>query len=110
MCEQSLAEHPFHLFCCQYGRARTRPHRAVHCTLRRLIEQAGGYADVERHVPELYDWVSNDNDAAPKVRCAILDVVSWCPGVLQQLWIDVSVRCPHAERYHESASKPGWQQ
>ena len=41
------------------------------------------------------------------VRCAILDVVSWFPGVLQQLWIDVSVRCPHAERYNESASKPG---
>ena len=41
------------------------------------------------------------------MRCAILDVVSWFPGVLQQLWTDVSVRCPHAERYHESASKPG---
>ena len=67
-----------------------------------LIEQAGGYADVERHVPELYDWVSNDTDAAPKVRCAILDVVSWFLGVL-----DVSVRCQHAERYNESASKPG---
>ena len=23
------------------------------------------------------------------------------------LWMDVSVRCPHAERYNESASKPG---
>ena len=40
---------------------------------------------MERHVPELYDWVINDNDAAPEVRCAILDVVSWFPGVLQQL-------------------------
>ena len=48
MCEQSLAEHPFHPFCCQYGGARTIP-----------------------------------------------------PGALQQLWIDVSVRCPHAERYNE---------
>ena len=41
------------------------------------------------------------------MRCAILDVVSWFPGVLQQLCIDVSVRRPHAERYTESASKPG---
>ena len=106
-CEQSLAEHPFHPFCCQYGGASTRPHRAVQCTLRRLIEQAGGYADVDGHVPELHDWVSNDTDAAPKVRCAILDVVSWFPGVLPQRWMDVSVRCPHAERYNESASKPG---
>ena len=55
-------------------------------------------ADMERRVPEL--------QAAPVMRCAILDVVSWFPGVLQQLWIDVSVRCPHAERYNESASKP----
>ena len=106
MCEQSLATHPFHLFCCKYGGPRAR-HRAVKHTLRRLVEQAGGCADMERHVPELYDWESNKNEAAPKMRCAILDVVSWSPGVLQQLWIDVSVRCPHAERYNESASKPG---
>ena len=104
MCELSLATHPFHSSCCKYGGARNRPHLAVQCTLRRLIEQAGGYADMERHVPELYDWVQKNNEAAPEVRCAILDVVSWFPGVLQQLWIDVSVRCPH-ERYNESASK-----
>ena len=41
------------------------------------------------------------------MRCTILDVVSWFPGVLQQLWIVVSVRCPHAERYNETAPKPG---
>ena len=107
MCEQSLATHPSHPFCCKHGGARNRPHRAVLRTLRRLIEQVGGYGDMERHVPELYDWVKKSNDAAPEMRCAILDVVSWFPGVLQQLWIDVSVRCPHAERYNESASKPG---
>ena len=44
--------------------------------------------------------------SAPEVRCAIFDVVSWFPGVLQQLWTDVSVRCPHAERYNVSASNP----
>ena len=62
---------------------------------------------MERHVLELHDWVKNNSEAAPVTRCAILDVVSWSPGVLQQLWIDVSVRCPHAERYNEGASKPG---
>ena len=41
------------------------------------------------------------------MRCTIFDVVFWFPGVLQQLWKDDSVRCPHAERYNESASKPG---
>ena len=54
--------------------------------------------------------VRNNSEAAPVMRCAILDVVSWFPGVLQQLWIDVSARCPHAERCNESASKPGWLQ
>ena len=62
---------------------------------------------MERHVLELYGWVSNDNDAAPKARCVILDVVSLFLGDLQQLWIEVSVRCPQAERYNESVSKPG---
>ena len=103
MREQPLAAHPFHSFCCKYGGARNRPHRAVQCALHRLIVQAGGCADMERHVPELHDWLRNKDDAAPVRRCAILDVVSWFPGVLQQLWIDVSVRCPHAERYNESA-------
>ena len=107
MSERSLATHPFHPFCCKYGGARNRPHRAVQRTLRRLIEEAGRYADVERHVLELYVWVQNNNEAAPEMRCAILDVVSWCPGVLQPLWMDVSVRCQHAERYNASASKPG---
>ena len=41
MVEKSLATHPFHPFCCKYGRAKARPHRAVQHTLRRLIEQAG---------------------------------------------------------------------
>ena len=67
-----------------------RPHRAVQHTLRRLIEQSGGYADTERRVPELYDGARNNNKAAPVMRCGILDVVSWFPAVLQQLWIDVS--------------------
>ena len=47
---------------------------------------------MERHVPELYDWVQKNNEAAPEMRCAILDVISWFPGVLQQLWIDVETR------------------
>ena len=55
----------------------------------------------------LSDWVRNNNEVSLVMRCAILDVVSWFPGVLQQLWMDVSVRCPHAERCSESASKPG---
>ena len=66
MCEHSLAKHPFHPICCKFGEARARPHLAVLCTLHRLIEieQAGGYADMERHVPELRDWVQKNNEVA----------------------------------------------
>ena len=83
-----------------YVRAmKARPHRAVLCTLRSLIEQAGGYADMERHVPELHDSDRPQNGAALLMRCAIMDVVSWFPCT--------SVRCPHSERYHDSALRDG---
>ena len=81
-CASSLWQHTCSTLCCKYGRARKRPHRAEQCTLRRLIVQAGGYADMERHVPELHDWVRNNDDAVLVMRCAILDVVSWFPGCL----------------------------
>ena len=53
------------------------------------------------------ELVRNKDEAALVMRCAVLGVVSWFPGVLQQLWMDVSVRCPHGERYNENASTPG---
>ena len=56
---------------------------------------------------DLPGWRTRRHGKTPVPRCAILDVVSCFPGVLQQHWIDVSVRCPHGERYNESASKPG---
>ena len=55
---------------------------------------------------DLPGWRTRRHGKTPVPRCAILDVVSCFPGVLQQLWIDFSVRCPHGERYNESASKP----
>ena len=59
---------------------------------------------MERYLSELFEWTGPQNGAAPVMHCTIMDVVSWFHGVLHQLWIDVSVRCPHAERYHDSAS------
>ena len=90
MCEQSLAQDPYHPFSCKYGGARAKSHRAVMYALNRLISQAGGYADMERQVPELYDLVIPKPGADPVIRCATMGVVSSFPGVLQQLWIDVS--------------------
>ena len=64
-CEQSLLTHPFHPFCCKYEGAKARPHRAVQCTLRRLVEHAGGYPDMECHFPELYNWVKEKVKRCP---------------------------------------------
>ena len=66
---------------------------------------------MERHVPELYDWVSNDNEAAPKVRCATSDVVSWFRGVLQQLWIDGQACVARTQNVPMKVRRnQGWQQ
>ena len=73
-CASSLWRHiRSTLFAANTG-SQQRPHRAVQSTLKRLIEQAGGYADLERHVPELYDWVSDRDGAAP-----VMLLVLECP-------------------------------
>ena len=82
ICANSLWQHIYSTrFAISMGRARNRPHRAVQSTLRRLIKQAGRYADMERHVPELYDWHTNKDGVAPVMRCAILDVLG-CPAAV----------------------------
>ena len=97
-CDHPQERHPCHPLWCKYGGARPRPHRAVLCALSRRISQAGGCADRERHIPELYDLA----EAAARCRtCAQVrdyGCLSCFPGVLHEFWIDVSVRCPHAER------------
>ena len=55
----------------------------------------------------MHDKVPATTNTEPVQRCAVLGVLSWFAGVLRQIWIDVSVRCPHAESYNESSSKTG---
>ena len=89
MCEQSLAKLTHHAFCCKSERARHRPHKSVQCMLSRLIEQSGGYADMDRHVPELYDWVSLPRETVLVMRCAVMDVVGRqiaCPWPAVSKW------------------------
>ena len=107
MCEQSLATHSFHPFCFKYGGEPETDRIELSSARCAGLSSRQAYADMERHVPELYDWHIIKDGEAPVMRCAIWDVVSWFPGVLQQYWMDVSVRCPHAERYSDSASRPG---
>ena len=92
MCEQTLAPHQFQCILLQV----------------RGIEQAGGATQTRSDMSlSSATGCKRTTKRHAVMRCAILDVVSWFPGVLQQPWIDVSVRCPHEERYNESASKPG---
>ena len=75
-----------------------RPHCTVLCAQGRLITQAGRNADMEGYVPEEQYWAKTNLDEASVARCAVVGSVSSFPGVLQQLWMDASVRCPHAQR------------
>ena len=105
VCEKDLVANPFHAHSCKHGGARQRPHKAVQQTLARLVQQADGDCDLERYIPELYDEVQRNGRM--ETRCAIMDAVVAFPGQLQASWLDVSIRCPHAERYGRSESAAG---
>ena len=83
-CGQSLARNPFHLFCCMYRCTRVRPHRAVMCTMHTPVTHAGGFADMTRHVSELFDDVRASTSADPVQRCAVRDVAPRFPVVLRE--------------------------
>jgi hypothetical protein len=103
-CGFALAGDPHHATKCRFGAARSRVHRHLETTLARVATPAGGFADAERYVPELYDTIVRAG--APAARAAIMDVVVTIPGSLRPWWIDVSVRCPLATRY-DPEGKPG---
>ena len=60
---------------------------------------------MERVVPELMQEHRQGNRA--EYLEAILDIVATWPGQVRPAWIDVTVRCPHAERYPVAHSRPG---
>jgi hypothetical protein len=106
VCGRPFRLDPHHHENCQRGAAHMRPHRNLAATLAALIRRAGGTADIERYVPELYDHVGGADDR--RVRLAIMDVVAHFPGALVQKWLDVSVRSAHAERYAKAVATPGY--
>ena len=105
--ETEMAKHPFHIFCCKFGEEPGSDRTEQSCA--RCTGSGSNLEDMELHVPDIYDWVMAKREGAPLMQCAVVDVVCWFPEVLQKLWMDVSAQCPHAERYNESASKPGVQ-
>ena len=57
---------------------------------------------MERTVVEL-----TKRDSEGKWREVILDLVVTFPGPVQPQYIDVTIRCPHAERYEHAVHAPG---
>ena len=79
-----------------------RPHRALAASLARELRRVGAEVDLERTVVEL---AKRNSDGS--VKEAILDLVVCFPGSVQPLFIDVTIRCPHAERYEHAFHSPG---
>ena len=101
-CGHALDARMVHPQLCKQGPARMRPHRALAAALARELRRCGAEVDLERTVIELAQYDNEGN-----IREAILDLVVGFPGAVQQLFIDVTIRCPHAGRYEHAAHSPG---
>ena len=87
---------------CNQGPARMRPHRALAATLAAKLRAGGAEVDLERTVVELAKY-----DAEGRVTEAILDLYVVFPGAVAPFYIDVTIRCPRAERYAQAWRRPG---
>ena len=96
-CGQPLGRNADHALLCKAGPARLRPHQQLAATLAASLKAAGAHVDLERVVPELM----NRSAAEAAARDAVLDLV------LEQRWLDVSIRCPLATRYPQAPNVPG---
>ena len=87
-CGRPLDVAGLHALQCPVGPHRIRLHNEIVRALADWISAHGGYADVERCVPEFY------REAGGQITEARLDlVVSW-PGLPVPTWVDVTVRSP----------------
>ena len=93
-CGQQLGAYALHLDLCRHAAGRLRPHTAGVHSLAQRSRRAGANVDVERCIPELAIWQSEE-----KCVDAIMDLVTWWPGRLQQFLLDLTIRSPHASRY-----------
>ena len=90
VCGKVLDQHVVHPALCDAGATKLRTHNALKFVLAQELRNEGALVDVECRVPDLYRRLPNG-----KIREAIRHL------------IDVTVRCPHALRYGNSASKVG---
>ena len=84
------------------GRIRLRAHNALKVILATDMVTEGAAVDIERRIPELYGFGADGRGIE-----AIMDLcVSW-PAAGRRHLIDITVRCPFAERYADADSVPG---
>jgi len=67
----------------------------------------GAEVDMKRVVPELAALAAACAKPAADVPDAVMDLVIAFPGSLAQCRVDVSIRCPLAERYTRAAEVAG---
>jgi len=98
-CLVEMTDPCIHPHLCTRGPARQRPHRALMVSMKKVLERAGAEVDLERAMPALYRM-----DSEGKVTEAILDAVIIPPGCPSSTPVDVTIRCPHAQRTNKRAS------
>ena len=87
---------------CKQGVARQRPHRSLAAAMARCLRRVGAEIDLERTVVELAHFAE---DGA--VSEAVLDLWVAFPGHTSPLYLDVTIRCPLAQRYTTAWKTPG---
>ena len=103
VCGQPLGRTAEHALLCKAGPARQRPHKQLAATLAAALRAAGAHVDLERVMPEM--MTASAVDVAN--RDAILDLVVVFLFLFEQRWLDVTIRCPLANRYPMAQSVPG---
>ena len=98
LCLEELTER--HVYCCQTGLARFRPHRNVLVSLADAVRDLGAHVDIERYCPELLSRHANGES-----REAWLDVCAHFPGHVQLWRLDVTVRSSWAQG--QASTRPG---
>ena len=93
-CNAPIDARGLHLYNCQVGTARFRPHRAILIRLAKLLKASGAHVDIERACPELFRTRAQADGSQPQIQEAILDVVALYSGSTKNFKVDVTIRSP----------------
>ena len=101
-CNAALDTDQRHALLCDIGPVKMRTHNALTAILAKAVRRTGGWADLERVVPE---WYTLQEDGS--VKEAVLDAVIDWPGAGAQVRVDVSVRCAVGRHLQGASTRAG---